>query len=268
MSDPEASGRFISIGMPGSDCCQCGPVINNKSGIAVTGSHIPACSGQCDDPIPLYAGVADGGVCYPYTCCPCPATGTNTVTASLSVAGGGGLSKDITLSSDKSSMCLSAHGAQGNVQCYTSTGPYYGSGVEAEKYGVENFELCAPQGGCSGQYIDATLCCCETPGAQGETEGLQECHTCNYQFTIDWIPLDKPGAVEYCYCPDDGMSEKLVPGDEPGTEGVKVINTEFTLVDGTCDPFYLKYIASGMYWNCDCVQAGDSSTVVLTVIIT
>ena len=265
-----ADYEFLSLGMPGDDCCICGPVIVQRSGEPTTDPPDPECSGHCTSALTLYgpASKDPASFCFPYTCCPCPTTGTNTVTASLTVVGGGGFSKDIILSSDKASMCQNAYGAQTNIQCYINTGPYYLSGVQAEKYGVENFELCEPEGDCVGQYIDATLCCCETPGAQGSTDGTQECHVCNYQFTISWLPIEGTSPLEWCYCPDDFMSQKMVPGDEPAVDGLKFINTEFTLVDGTCDPFYLKYVASDMYWNCDCLQAGDSSTVELTVIIT
>tara|TARA_R110000751_G_scaffold62528_1_gene129380 strand:- start:1543 stop:2346 length:804 start_codon:yes stop_codon:yes gene_type:complete len=264
----EASGKFLSIGMPGDDCCFCGPVIVKRSGEPVTDTQTPECSGHCTEPIPLYGDISGpSDFCFPYTCCPCPSG--DTVTASLAVtSASGGFTKDIILSSSLSGLC--EFGYPG-MQCYATTGPYYGSKVPAEKYGVQNFSLCEPAAGCSGQKIDATLCCCDLTDVQGPTQGTGECHTCNYQFTISFLPFD-PGTSQ-CFCPVPGLEGpiQLVPGDDDAGSGPKFINQRFELVDSTCDPFYLKYIAEEQYWNCDCLEAGDreeDNTVTLTVIIT
>ena len=48
-----------------------------------------------------------------------------------------------------------------------------------------------------------------------------------------------------------------------------ITNIEF--IDGSCDPFYLEFEATGLYWNCDCCQAGgeeDDNNVTMTVTIT
>ena len=261
MSEP--SEKFLSIGMPGDECCLCNAAIVKKSGEPVA----PECSGFCTGAIPLYAEPQDGGVCFPYTCCPCPSG--DTVTASLVVtSASGGFSKDITLSSSLSGLCELAYPG---MICYSTTGPYSGSRVPAEKYGVQNFSLCDPAGGCSGQKIDATLCCCDNIDVQGPTQTNGDCHTCNYQFTISFLPFD-PGTSQ-CFCPVPGLEgpTQLVPGDDYAASGPKFINDRFELVDSTCDPFYLKYIAEEQFWNCDCLEAGDreeDNTVTLTVTIT
>jgi len=266
----EASGKFLSIGMPGDDCCFCGPVIVERSGEPTTVPTDIECLGHCTGPLPLY-GEPDGNppdFCFPYTCCPCSSGGT--VTASLVVtSASGGLSKDLELSSSESGMCIGHP-----VMCYNDTGPYYNSRVPAEKYGVQNVELCAPAGGCSGQRISASLCCCENSDAMGPTRGTGDCHTCNYQFTIYWLTLDMLG-LPYCFCPTEPPLEPpthLLPGDGYVPAGVGYIYDRFELVDSTCDPFYLYYEATGQYWNCDCLQAGDvenvDNTVTLAVTIT
>lgn len=268
--------QTITLGVPtGTFIDDCDPGV---SGLGC-GWFSLECSGEdpcrpfCEDPKNLYSDIQTDplGVCFPYTCCACPPSGAgNTRTASLTAGTGIGaeyvnlLSVDIPMSSDKSGMCHLAHGIQGNIPCYGDLGPYHGSGVNAEKYGVEDFALCSASGSCSGQKIDATLCCCDTPGSQGGTEGQQDCHTCNYQFTMSFLPLQTSPSIEYCFCPQSTGMEivtHLVPGDDDVGNGLKAINTEFTLVDGTCEPFLLEYVASGLYWNCDCLLGGDEADV-------
>ena len=282
------TGQFGAPGEGrGIDCFS--DVIDEGCGyFSLTCSGEEPCEPFCTRAIPLYAGKAEGGPCFPYTCCACPESGAGvTRTASISVtSSSGSFNKDITLSSDESGMCRDAYGVNGSIPCYSSDiNVYSGINVQAEKYGVTGFQLCdvGSKPGCSGQRIDATLCCCEVPASQGLTSGNQECHTCNYQFTMSFIPLNDylpvPAheGVKYCFCPTGvdaygGSDEPLLPGDNIGGTGPKAINELFTLVDGSCEPFFLEFIASGLYWNCDCLLAGDeedvSNDVTITVTIT
>ena len=245
------------------------------------------CKGKCDTYLALDGTETPKGFCFPHTCCPCPESGSGEAgdrTVSISVSSSsGGFSKDLAIPYNFD-ICQSAYGSPANTFCYNSDG-YDNKGIRAEKYGATGLQLCDPAQDCSGQRVNLTLCCCEVPQSQGESaSGFHDCHVCNYQFTMEFLPLnaymDVPPSegTKYCFCPTGIDPESfepeqaLLPGDDFIGNGAKRINQTFTLIDGSCQPFYLEYIASGQYWNCDCLLAGQeedvSNDVVIKVTIT
>lgn len=241
-------------------------------------SGVDACKGTCSEALDLDGSQTPVGFCFPYTCCPCQ-TGGGSKNVAISVTSpSGNFSKDLTIPYDTGS-CHTQYGSPGGTFCYSTwiepgeSEPQSNWPLEGEKYGATGLQLCDPKNlpgeatTCSGQRVDLSLCCCDVPGSMGETRGTHDCHVCNYQFTMAFVPLndymDVPAheGIKYCFCPDQYASmfppEPLVPGDEPGVGGPKRINVPFTLIDGSCQPFFLEYVASGLYWNCDCLLAGD-----------
>ena len=238
-----------------------------------------SCQSTCTQAIPLYGGA--GGPCFPYTCCPCPETGSYSATASIVVGGGCSFSASIDMAKDDGiTICSGTNPASiGGVPCYSNTdgslGPYSGLPLPYEKFGKLSGTLCAAAGGCSGTNIDLSLCCCETPAAQGPVKpgSSGECHMCNYQLTMEFLPI--PGTAgsdinDYCGCPSGAYDQKMLPSTSFLSSNTTF--NAFNFVDGSCDPFYLEFEATGLYWNCDCCQAGDEegvdNDVTITVTIT
>jgi hypothetical protein len=238
-----------------------------------------SCQPSCTQAIPLYGG--SGGPCFPYTCCPCPETGNYSATASIVVGGGCSFSASIDMAKDDGiTICSGTNPASiTSVPCYSNTdgslGPYSGLPLPYEKFGKLSGTLCAASGGCSGTNIDLSLCCCETPAAQGPVKpgSSGECHMCNYQLTMEFLPI--PGTAgsdidDYCGCPTGVYDQKMLPSTSFNSSNTTF--NAFNFVDGSCDPFYLEFEATGLYWNCDCCQGGDQegvdNDVTITVTIT
>jgi hypothetical protein len=252
------SGKFLEIGMPGSECCFC------------EGTDT-GCEPHCTGAIPLYSEV-----CFPYTCCPCPETGDYTATASIVLGGGCSLSASIDMTAaDGIAICSGENpdSSPGNVQCYSDVGPYYPRQIAAEKFGKYTGTLCSAAGGCSGTDINLSLCCCGVPASQGQVKAGSsgECHMCNYQLKMTFLPLPgaSGGSVEdYCGCPTGVYDEKMLPTTSAPPYAGDFTFTNFDFVDGSCDPFYLEFEATGLYWNCDCCQGGSEEDVDNDVTIT
>ena len=239
---------------------------------------IGGCEASCTQAITLYGGA--GGPCFPYTCCPCPETGSYSATASIVVGGGCSFSASIDMVKDDGiAICSGTNPTSaGGVPCYSNTdgslGPYSGLPLPYEKFGKLSGTLCAA-GGCSGTNINLSLCCCETPAAQGPVKAGSsgECHMCNYQLTMEFLPI--PGTAgsdidDYCGCPTGAYDTKMLPSTSYNSSNTTF--NAFNFVDGSCDPFYLEFEAENLYWNCDCCQAGDAegvdNDVTITVTIT
>ena len=248
--------------------------------------HSGACEPQCTRSINLYEGHSTGGACFPFTCCPCPETGSYTATASIVVSGGGDCSftAEITMTEDDGIPICSGRkpDGPGNVACYINSGlnpalePYSGVNLPYEKFGKLSGTLCAAEGGCAGTNIDLSLCCCETPNGAVKPGSSGECHTCNYQLKMEFLPIEGTAGSDiddYCYCPTAAYSEKMLPSNAnngPPYDGDFTFSN-FQLVDGSCDPFYLEFVAEDLWWNCDCCKAGDQTgddDVTITVTIT
>jgi hypothetical protein len=238
-----------------------------------------SCQPTCTQAINLYGGA--GGPCAPYTCCPCPETGSYSATASIVVGGGCSFSASIDMVKDDGITICSGTNPDsiGGVPCYSNTdgslGPYSGLPLPYEKFGKLSGTLCAASGGCLGTNIDLSLCCCETPAAQGPVKpgSSGECHMCNYQLTMEFLPIPgTPGSDidDYCGCPSGAYDQKMLPSTSFLSSNTTF--NAFNFVDGSCDPFYLEFEATGLYWNCDCCQGGDQegvdNDVTITVTIT
>jgi|TARA_B100000519_G_C14251858_1_gene442876 hypothetical protein len=248
--------KFISAGMPDSECCVCGNIGND-------------CESHCTSDMPLYSTHEDGGPCFPYTCCPCP--DETTLTASLTVSPCG-LSVEIPLNQgDGIDICSGENpGLAGTTTtCYKDLGPYYLKPIREEKFGKYSGVLCDPDPPCSGSKINLSLCCCETPGSMGGVRpgSTGECHVCNYQLTMRFIPLsgrDGTSIDDYCHCPTGYYDVPQLPSAHAGA-ALDIFNM-FSLVNGTCDPFMLDFEASGTRWNCDCCEGGENDqTISITI---
>ena len=247
--------------------------------------HSGVCDPQCTRSINLYEDHTTGGACFPFTCCPCPETGSYNPTASIVVEGGCSFTADIVMTTgDGIPICSGRKPTNpSNVACYINSGlnpalePYSGVNLPYEKYGRLSGTLCGAEAGCSGTNIDLSLCCCETPNGVVKPGSSGECHMCNYQLKMEFLPIegtDGSDIDDYCYCPTGAYSEKMLPSNAnngPPYDGDFTFSN-FQLVDGSCDPFYLEFVAEDLWWNCDCCQAGDdegvSNNVTITVTIT
>lgn len=246
--------------------------------------HDSACEPQCTRSVNLYEDQSTGGVCFPFTCCPCPETGSYTATASIVVEGGCSFSASIVMAHDDGIAICSGRKptGPGNVACYVNSGldpaiePYSGVNLPYEKFGKLSGTLCAAEGGCSGTNIDLSLCCCETPNGAVKPGSSGECHTCNYQLKMEFLPISGTAGSDiddFCYCPSGAYEEKMLPSNAnngPPYDGDFTFSN-FQLVDGSCDPFYLEFVAENLWWNCDCCEAGDDdgdNDVTMTVTIT
>lgn len=235
------------------------------------------CEADCTAALSLDEAPPDGP-CAPFTCCPCPETGDYSATASIVLAGGCSLSTSITIERDDGiAICSGENPAsQGGVKCYEDTSaPYSGINRPYEKFGKYSGTLCAAGGGCSGTDINLSLCCCSTPGSMGVVRpgSSGECHMCNYQLTMNFLPISGTAGSsieDYCYCPTGAYEFPMLPSTSHLSENTTFNAFEF--VDGSCEPFYLEFEATGLYWNCDCCQAGDEegvdNDVTITVTIT
>ena len=263
--------KFISAGMPDSECCVCE---------TIGGDCEPVCTGA----LLLYAHKVDGGPCFPYTCCPCPETGNYSATANIVLGGGCSLSASIDMNAaDGIAICSGENpdGGAGGLQCYSDIGPYYPRQIAAEKFGKFTGTLCGAEAGCSGTDINLSLCCCGVPASQGAVRAGSsgECHMCNYQLKMEFLPLPGTagGSIEdYCHCPTGSdeygvLDIPLLPTQNYPYDGDFTFSA-FEFIDGSCDPFYLEFEATGLYWNCDCCLAGDEegedNDVTITVTIT
>ena len=257
------SEKFIPIGPAGGNtCCVCDG--------APTG-----CTPTCTSNISLATSCLA-------SCCPCPETGSYTASASIVVAGGCSFNATIPLTAaDGITICSGTNPASiGGVPCYAnsdgSLGPNSGNQSAAyEKFGKLQGTLCPASSPCSGTQIDLSLCCCEIEASMGPVKAGSdgECHMCNYQLTMEFLPLPgKAGSSieDYCHCPTGVYDQKMLPSTTHASS--ETTFNAFTFVDGTCDPFYLEFEAENLYWNCDCCQAGDQegvdNDVTITVTIT
>lgn len=286
------NGSLLQYGVrliPVGDACSMGyPEVTCSGDWTLHSEACSPCESFCTGANALYSPRETDpvlGICFPYWCCPCPDTGNYSRTASIVVTGaterygGCGFSKDVSIEADLGiAICSGQNPAGQSLEpCYNNVGPYYVEDRPFEKYAWSG-SLTTPYtdsdgNSCSGNKAIVSLCCCETPDSMGPVrEGSTgDCHMCNYQFSINFLPV---AGSDQCYCPVNtgmGILTHLIPGWlAPGGGGPTMFN-EFEFIDGTCDPFMLEFEATGLYWNCDACANGDQvgdDTVTISVTIT
>ena len=118
-----------------------------------------------------------------------------------------------------------------------------------------------------------------------------DCKTCSYQMIWNWDKFAVPGEAGDWYCSKPGWvhsheAEELIPiCATHGGAGMGCIdqgnqNLPWTLIQGNCpttcneedcDGFLLKYMVSGVYYNCNCCVNGageGNDTVIMIATIT
>ena len=243
--------------------------------------HSEACTPECTRGINLYGDVADlSQPCFPYTCCPCPETGNYGVSASIVIEGCSGGDLNTTINMDKAdgiAICSGMTFGQTDT-CYKNIvtgdlGPYVLIDKPYEKFGKYSGLLCSPNdAGCSGQEISLSLCCCDNSVSTVKPSGTGECHMCNYQLSMRFEPRSgedgSNGIADYCYCPTGYYDNAGLLSYNQNSE--ETVFHQFNLVDASCEPFYLEFEATGLYYNCDCCLGGmedDDNDISITVTI-
>jgi len=264
------SSRFVPIGSgSNNECCACGFVLLGSS-----------CSGVCGEPnTSLYGGFSDSppGVldvpCFPQSCCPCPSIESDRkVLLSITTNPGaetcdfGGWNEHICLNRlagielCRDSPADSAGGGLG-PSCYeTYSYGEMGKALEIEKYGKKDHifpSIIVDGEECAGAKADISLCCCGDYGSKVKDAGTPtassgECHTCNYVLTIQFKPVF---GSDYCHCPDS--TDTILLGYTQGLATPTTWFNQFELISSNCDPLYLEYEATGLYWNCGPCLNGD-----------
>ena len=242
--------------------------------------------------------------CFPQSCCPCPPTGADrkvilylTTLDSSGIetcAAGGGIDEEVELiAPDGIAICSgqnpsdSAGGVVSTLMCYETNAPPFprvpelGRSGEYEKYGKIGYKFTGVDGeACeylgASAIADISLCCCGDYGSYPATgnprvRSMGECHTCNYVLTMQFKVVIPGDPNKYCACPGGDESNQVLPQygptDSPGNGGLTHFN-QFNLISSQCDPFYLEYEATGLYWNCGPCLNGGSDTVTISATIT
>jgi len=286
--------RFIPVGSGSNNqCCVCGGLGSSADS---ANAH---CSGYCTEDNntigSLYGPTPgeDDTPCFPQTCCPCPPTGTERtviLTLNATCASGGLDDEEITLSYGAGiPLCTGGDIFDRDlIECYEgfedSPDELGRTGV-LEKYGKighifpiidgdEGYD--GTSGPCSGVKADISLCCCNQIGSQVKLGSTGECHTCNYTLMIDFQPFFvdpvSPFETYYCHCPSGyvdyplNFEERMAIhlGSEHADANTSISYhkfSEFSLVNSSCEPFYLEYEATGLYWNCGPCMNGQEEYV-------
>ena len=305
MSVPASTNRFVLIGPAGgNECCVCGFLGDQED----SGGH--SCSGVCsapnmflygsptDDPPgnPHEPDAVDYVPCFPQSCCPCPPTEadrkvilhlTTIDSTGLQTCAAGGVDETVELAAlDGIAICSGVNPSKSDeetVYCYETMAPPFprvpelGRSGEYEKYGKLGYIFTGVDGNaCGSPYsavADLSLCCCGDYGTEVKSGSIGECHTCNYVFTMQFHAVDGPDPTRYCWCPspeDQQILPTFGPPESVGEGGRDWFNI-FTLVSSHCDPFYLEYEATGVYWNCGPCLNGyglGNNTVTISATIT
>lgn len=249
----------------------------------------------------------DVGVGCPSHCCPCPPTGDIMASfASSDCAPLDGLEVTFTRGLGIT-ICSGENPDNNTILCYPSTyedglcdfetppGPNPLPGCDPypevfqktlknwpyEKWGFSGV-ICEDGLGpdCSGQQVRMSLCCCDLytasdlgPGATGD------CHSCRYQFHMDFIPWDPADNESYCSCPTGGgymgANEFALPQcTDPINYPCNPTQIVWPLTGSDCDTsgkgaaWTVSYKLDDVWWNCDCcaggVDPGDEVDVTVT----
>lgn len=251
--------------------------------------------------------IEDVGVGCPSHCCPCPPTGNIIASfSSFECVPLDGLEVTLTPSLGVS-ICGGDNPTNGNISCYSSIfddglcdfvdppGPDPLPGCEEypevfqktlrnwpyEKWGFEGV-LCSGSlnSGCSGQNITMSLCCCDLYTASLLADNATgDCHSCRYQFHMQFDPWDPNDSESLCSCPVGGgyaganefaLPQCADPIDYPCGPPKLV----WPLTDADCDSggkgaaWTITYKLEDVWWNCDCcaggVDPGDEVDVTVT----
>jgi len=177
---------------------------------------------------------------------------------------------------------LTSDAGCGATPCYNSD-PGYDKFVDNAAHPYEKYAgsgtLCGNDdryAGCSGKNIGVTLCCCDHGAEQDlyqNSNVWKDCNICNYKLTVNFMPISGKIGADYCYCPIDPYGDDqhfILPGNENGPgEGFECTDLGLNLQTGVCptgagsefgDNFLLKFVRSGLWWNCDCCQGGNGGS--------
>lgn len=302
------SNRVVLIGPAGdNECCVCGFLGNQEdsgghscSGVCGAPNTFLYGSPNEDPPGTHEGGNPDDYVpCFPQSCCPCPPTEADrkvilhltTVNGAgvQTCAEGGGVDETVELAApDGISICSGDNppsSAGETLSCYESNAPPFprvpelGRSGEYEKYGKIGYYFTGVNGGAcnylgASAIADISLCCCGDYGSEVKSGSIGECHTCNYVLTMQFKVVIPGDPDKYCACPSPESSQVLPTFGPPQSFGQGGDNwfNQFNLVSSNCDPFYLEYEATGLYWNCgpclNGVEVDEDNTVTLLATIT
>ena len=281
----------------GNECCICGGVQKHvREGDLVQRS---GCLQKCKvaQNISFDNRVDNvGNSTYVPRCCPCPFTGGETLDVDFIFSGCDNprtstWSQTIQLTTGMGiPACtgsfeeLTSDAGCGAIPCYGTAGDP-SAGTRFTNNAAHGYEKYAGSGtlcddgfagaGCSGKNIGVTLCCCDYGAEQdtyANTNIWKDCNICNYKLTVNFMPISGKIGADYCYCPEDpyGMGDQhILPGNTNAIDqGLECTNLGLNLQTGVCptgegtafgDNFALKFVRSGLWWNCDCCQGGNGA---------
>tara|TARA_R110001599_G_scaffold332342_1_gene547672 strand:- start:938 stop:1315 length:378 start_codon:yes stop_codon:yes gene_type:complete len=116
------------------------------------------------------------------------------------------------------------------------------------------------------------------------TGTIGDCHSCRYQFQIQFQTHDPNDVDSYCSCPTGegygGADAFALPFCEPGSpvawpcgspESTLTMTASDCDIPGSGEAWTLTYALTDVYWNCDCCAGGadeGDDTVDVTVTFT
>ena len=157
---------------------------------------------------------------------------------------------------------------------------------EYEKWGFSGLICDGDLGAeCTGQNVKMSLCCCDHMDASAIGTGtIGDCHSCRYQFQIQFQTHDPNDVDSYCSCPTGegygGADAFALPFCEPGSpvawpcgspESTLTMTASDCDIPGLGEAWTLTYALTDVYWNCDCCAGGadeGDDTVDVTVTFT